>query len=111
MSAPIGPGDAVECIVPCNEDSPGIHAHWLCGASIELGRVYTVMRVIVDIDNFGEECGAYVLTEKDTHWPRSRDGELGAWAAGHFKPVYRRNEALITNLLTTIPAEPERVTA
>ena len=98
-AAPIGPGDFVECIVECNEGSPGILAHWLCGAQIEKGRVYTVMLVRADIDNFGNMAAGFVLVERDTHWPATvLGGDLGAWNADHFRPIYRRDESIIQTL-------------
>jgi hypothetical protein len=99
MMDAIGPGDVVECIVECNENSPGISAHWLCGAEIIAGCVYTVMRVDQDVDNFGETTLGFVLTEASTHWPRSKDGELGAWSHHHFRPLYRRSEQMLRGLL------------
>lgn len=98
MAAPIGPGDVVECIIPCNENDDAVMAHWLCGAEIVAGRVYTVMRVEHGVDNFGDETDGYVLAEKDTHFPRGGDGELGAWMVNHFRPIYRRDESLIEAL-------------
>jgi hypothetical protein len=104
MSAPIGPGDWVECVVPCNENDSAIQAHWLCGAEIIKGRVYRVMRIERGIDNFGEDSDGFVLVEKDTHFPRA-DGELGSWMVGHFSPIYRPDESLVAELLTQVPAD------
>lgn len=101
----IGEGDIVECIVGCNEETAGILAHWLCGAEIVQGRLYTVLRVIHDLDQHEVPSVGLVLVEADTQWPRSRDGELGAWAIEHFRPVYRRNAELLRGLL-----EPTRST-
>jgi hypothetical protein len=99
----IGPGDWVECIIECNEGDPGVQAHWLCGAQIELGRVYTVMRVYDGIDNFGDEVTGLVLVERETHFPRGGDGELGAWAVGHFRPIYRPKQSIIEDLKQPAP--------
>lgn len=99
MAEPIGPGDLVECIVECHEGSPGVLAHWLCGACIERGRIYTIDHVVAGVDNLGEDTFGYVLVEPDTRWPSSvLGGEPGAWCHFHFRPVGRPAEALIRAL-------------
>lgn len=104
MAAPIGPGDFVECVLPCNERDSGVAAHWLCGAEIVAGRIYTVASVKVGVDNFGDETVGFVLTDKDTHWP-DQWGELGAWHYAHFRPIYSRRADIIESL----KAPPQRV--
>jgi hypothetical protein len=97
----IGPGDLVECIVECHEGSPGIMAHWLCGARIDKGRVYTVARVVSGVpDNFGIISDGLILTDPETHWPTLElNGGVGAWAAEHFRPIYRPKAELLESLL------------
>jgi hypothetical protein len=102
----VGPGDFVECIVAGNEDDPAIMAHWLCGARIDVGSVYQVMRVERGIDNFGEETFGFVLVERDTHWPRGSDGELGAWSHYHFRPLQRPAESTLIEDLMARATEP-----
>ena len=90
----ISPGDKVLCILDCNDETDGVLAHWLCGAEITAGSTYTVLEVIRDVDQFEEEATGLILVERGTHWPRSRDGKLGAWHIAHFSAPEDRKTAL-----------------
>lgn len=95
IGSDISPGDTVLCIVDCNENSPGVLAHWLCGAEIVAGQQYTVLEVVRDVDQEHEEGTGLILVESDTHWPRSRDGALGAWHIRHFATLSKATAAVL----------------
>lgn len=103
MAGAIGPGDLVECVVSCDERSPDVAPHWLCGAEIVAGRIYTVMIVKTGADNYGVENFGYVLTDKNTHWP-DQWGDLGGWSHEFFRPLGRPAADFIESLKAPSPS-------
>lgn len=90
MTAPIGPGDYVECI----------HAGFDERSPLTVGAVYTVTKVMEDNGFMG-----FLL--KEVAPPPGFTGFL----ADLFKPIYRRDESLINRLMAPLPAEPDLVSA
>lgn len=100
MSAPIGPGDWVECI----GGTKGMSAHH--PGLVVVGQIYQVKEV-------GRFCrstdGARYPSLTVFGVPDVIDGYRVSLPVVIFRPIYSPKAELITNLLTTIPAEPERI--
>ena len=100
MSAPINPGDYVECALahPCPLYGP---------VPLTVGALYQVAEVAIDPDTItGWVVG---LVGVRSNAPNGRFG------GRRFRPVYRRDETLTARLLSDIPADapasPEEVVA
>lgn len=95
MSAPIGPGDWVEC-VKC---SP--HGHM---RGLRLGGVYRVCEIIHGPRSC-DGCGT-------NHEGLALDGLFAnpGWAICAFRPIYRPRADLIQRLLSPVPGVRESVT-
>jgi len=90
MSAPIGPGDWVECV---NAESG-----WTDGdPRLVLGAIYVVEEVAIrrrDPRTGLETVGLY-LREVPSHVP---------WSITRFRPIYRPSESLFLQRLMEVPA-------
>jgi hypothetical protein len=104
MSAPIGPGDWVECCPPAGYRGGISRAEIKCAGSYPRpGGVYQV-----------REVGSFRSPDGMTDGLRlvgivaSYPGHPDAWwTASCFRPIYRPSESLLRDLLQPIPAELE----
>lgn len=104
MTAPIGPGDFIEC-VDAGPMRPGVEPSGLVA-----GKIYTVRGVDVVPDKF-TNAGEPIVLLVEVCPPVETDG----YDPARFRPVYRRDETLTARLLSDIPADapasPEEVVA
>jgi hypothetical protein len=98
MSAPIGPGDLVECI-----DGSASSVWWDRGV-VRQGSIYTVEQVMrpgepgLDLD----DGGGLILAEPETkEW--DGDGVEGAWRIDRFRPIRKPNIEVLKSLLQPSP--------
>lgn len=97
MSAPIGPGDWVECIdvTPRNSNGPG-NLTWL--RLLRVGAIYRVQAVFT-LD--GED--GFALAG----FPPPPSPRMRGFRADRFRPIYRPSESLFLERLMDVPAAPE----
>jgi hypothetical protein len=96
VSAPIGPGDFVECVDASPSATNGRPAPF------SLGGVYTVAELLPPdvLGDAGVRLREVPVTEQQR--------VLGTgWRASRFRPIYTRKQSLITDLLTKAPQEKE----
>jgi hypothetical protein len=100
VSAPIGPGDFVECV---HADAiRGVWAGqcWEPGAALTKGAIYTVREVFIDVA--GREALDLVEVQRGPEAVKGWGGRIG-YAPERFRPIYRPKSDLIESLKQPAP--------
>jgi hypothetical protein len=90
MSAPIGPGDWVECIAPCEE------------YGLRAGAIYCVEEVAEPAtDGSCQHCsgGCFGVLVSEAWLPVAE----GYWCGARFRPIYRPKSSIIEQLKQPAP--------
>lgn len=96
MSAPLGPGDYVECV----DASLGEGLVWMPGEAPIQGALYTVSAIFTDV--FGIEVLEFKELKRSENACAHYGGRLG-YGRRRFKPIYKRDEKLFRQL--EVPVE------